>query len=254
MKMEIYEKVIWQCPKEGKKISDFLWKKNRKYTQKAFSLMENDFERGLQPLTHPLLEEFIPLYRDFISNKDNAHIRDIKTVYSKRIENPWELFFCFVREKHTKTLIGWGIMSKKIRLNGDICGTFWFMGFEESYTFDRVKLGMILDFLFYQWTLEDHEINLISKGQDRNGYGTLWTDIGLALYKIRSGFLPKKNKKINLITIDETTFKAPTLIFTAPDTENYFKKALLFKAKEYSSKDELKELCEKRGIEFISYE
>lgn len=46
------------------------------------------------------------------------------------------------------------------------------MGFEDSYTFDRVKIGMILDYLFYQWALEDDEITMVSKGQDRNGYGS----------------------------------------------------------------------------------
>lgn len=252
--MEIYEKVVWHCSKEGKVISDFLWKKNSKYIQKAFALIKEDFERGVVPLTHDLLEEFIPLYVAFVSKKENPSIKNLKIAYAERISTPWELFFCFIRKKSSQQLIGWGIMIKKSRFNWDVFGSFWFMGFEDSYTFDRVKIGMILDYLFYQWALEDDEITMVSKGQDRNGYGSYWTDIGLVLYKIRSGFLPRKNNTISLITIDECTFTVPTLIFTEPDRENYFKKAILFHAEDCPFKDELKELCEKRDITFICYE
>lgn len=123
----------------------------------------------------------------------------------------------------------------------------WFRAYKEI-KIEHLFLGYYIEYLFYGRAL-DNNCNYLSRWLDRNMYWAFWSNIWLALHKLQYKFLPYLSKKSVEIELDEYKIDKESLLFTDPDKENVFRKAILWTNKNFEEIENIFGIIKKRWLD-----
>ena len=194
------------------------------------------------PLTHELLEWFIPLYTEKLATMSNPALSDI---YTKTIVNNKKDFFILVIFENDLK-IGGAIFSQT---ETDI--NIAYKIFENNWSVSTLPASpsLFADYLLTEYGRTTHK-QLISHGKDRNGYGKT-SNINLAIFKISLGYKPYLPKKYHLQTIDTENIVEDSLYFFSKENSAELE-GYLFTAKDTASNwSRLNSYSDKVAIEWI---
>ncbi len=174
-----------------------------------------------------LINFYENVYIPHISIKNNANVKDLIKQFDSRILNPREgedLFFIYVR--NAKNIYWWAIVvynkiGKRLIL--------WFRAYVEIPDIIlNVWLWTVLEYLFFDFALNKNDVDIISRGKDRNWYWFLWSNLSLTFHKLHYWFLPYNFEWNVLLDIDDKLIKEPCIIYDSPNEIWCFKKVYIY--------------------------
>jgi hypothetical protein len=155
-------------------------------------------------------EFFESLYFPFIKSKKNPNPTNLFESIDEWIKdsaNKYMLITVLDNEK----LIGWKI-TKLISRDNNIY-LLWWTAHEQWYE----GIVQYLEYLAFMDALE-HKVDIISMGVSPNAtWSVPWSSPGVALHKLKYGFLPYVNHNKLYTDVDPDTFVDDTLIFLSSD-------------------------------------
>ncbi len=186
-----------------------LGKNNRARLRSTLNVIDTTtIEYSILPLTQEILDWFIPLYEQQISEKNNPKVHDIaaKTIYKV---SKYKYFILVLRENGMP--IGGTIFSKRKNLI-----SIAYRIYPANWSTHNLQASPSL-FTEYAMNMYGHTegFTLLSHGKDRNPYGRN-ASIGLALFKLSVGcnvYLPS-DYEVN--TLDLATVEEDILVFEMP--------------------------------------
>ena len=186
---------------------------------------ENWYIFGIESLNFQNLEEFYTsIYQKEIAKKNNAHVIDLIDRLKNRIGTHENIQFAFIKKDNK--LLAWWIFILKID-NGISIYNLWYRGYEKI-KIQWLFLWYYIEYLFYKRAIES-KADFIWRWKDRNCYGSIWSGVGLPIHKLQYKFLPYCLDEDNPeIFIDEASIQQETLIFTEPNEEYIYTKAILY--------------------------
>ncbi|MEI6426421.1 MAG: hypothetical protein WCO66_03645 [Candidatus Absconditabacteria bacterium] len=213
--MNVYQKIAWlQFNNDDFSLRRVFGKEKLKYLEQGKqSLLDEGFSYGIEPLTEKNLQDFFVLYSEYISTKHNPNVHDLLALYGERIAAGEAIFLGYVRKGDS--LLGGAIfIHKPVRgKNGLVLG---FRAFS-SVIFNKLSIGYYLEYLYFSFGLE-LGVHVFSRGSDRNGYGALGSNVGLAIHKVQLWFTPHvPSIDLSRLEIDETTIHDETIFFSQSD-------------------------------------
>lgn len=244
--MLIYTYVVRRLKNNGIDLRYILWKEKLKILSKWIEHMqENTYVFGIEPLNISNLQDFYTsIYTKETSQKHNPNVINLIDRFKDRINTDENIQFAFI--KKDGVLLAWGIFIVKIE-NGETIYNLWFRSYEKI-KINWLFLGNYIEYFFYKRALENHA-DYISRGKDRNCYGSIWSNIWLPVHKLQYKFLPYCLWEDNpQIQVDESSIKKEALVFIEPDTNHLYTKAILYTNK---ADEEIKKqfaVIEKRWI------
>lgn len=192
------------------------------------------------------------LYCPSIQEKKNANVINLIEKYSDRIlqwnDPVYGLYFAGLY--NDEKMIAGGVFSLEPILSDRNLWQLAQRADDSESVFWKLRAWKFIEDIFFRWGKELN-ISVFSYWQDRNGYGGVWGDIGLALHKFENRFLPQLSKNQNIIRVNLDELKEPTLFFCDPDECWYFKSAMLIHSNGYNNIWVLETLLSKRGISLV---
>lgn len=190
------------------------WKEKLKHLEQGFAIMKEQwYTYGTKILTHEDLKQFYELYHKYISKKNNAKISDLIEIYTQRIDAGESIYIWYI--KKWSQLLWWGIFIDKVTHQK----RWLVLGFR-AFEWDilhKLSIGYYIEYLYFLLWL-DLGVEIFTRWIDRNWYGLLWSNIGLAIHKIQLHFVPHiPEEKNNKIEIDPTSIQQETIIFSSKD-------------------------------------
>ena len=110
--------------------------------------------------------------------------------------------------------------------------------------------------LFAEWAIAEYAAQLNIKkfvhGRNRNPYGT-FSSIGLAIFKLSVGCIPKKSKKFELLSTDSANFTQDVLILLPPDepTKHIQSAYLIVASKNFRTYEQVTKYPQRLNVEVI---
>ncbi len=248
--MKIYEKNRWLLKNENLTLRYLLGQEKLRLIKKwLVEMEENNYQYWVKKMSLEDLDEFYHLYTHFISEKDNAKVHNLVELYTDRISNTDEIYFWYIRDENTNLLAGGVFIAKHdVPLDASITIT-GFRAYTPDILFAKLRIWYYIEYLYYQRSLEEIQPMYLSRWRDRNAYGTLWTDIGLAIHKLQFKFLPYASWEE--IELDENTITQETLIFSNPNTDWIYQDAILYTKFSEEEIQKKYSLIEKRWIKLL---
>lgn len=243
--MLFHKYVVWRLANDAIDLKYILWKEKYKLLWQGFKDMTKSwYTYWIAPLNEENLYNFYhTLYKEETEKKNNAKVTDLIEKYKDRIKKE-DIQFAYI--KHNDILLAGGIFINRIEENNTIYN-LWFRSYEKM-KINWLYLWYYIEYLFYEHSLKN-KVDFLSRGRDRNCYGALWSAIWLAIHKLQYKFSPyclwKDNPKVS---IDEKNIKADTLIFTEPNKDNIYTKAVLYTNKTHEEIKKQFAVIEKRWI------
>ncbi len=159
----------------------------------------------MQPITKEILDWFVPVYAEKISQKNSPLVIDL---YAKTLEKTRRQFFILIIFENG--IKAGGIIFSETETDVNIA----YKIFDDSWTSSTLPAGPSL---YSDYLITEHGFNtgrqFINHGKDRNGYGKT-SSIGLAMFKIALGYKPYLPKKFLHTIIDVATIDCDSLYFT----------------------------------------
>ncbi len=248
--MKIYEKNRWLLKNKNLTLRYLLGQEKLRLIKKwLVEMEEKGYSYGVKKMNVEDLDEFYNLYSRFIREKENAKVHDLVALYTERINTTNEIYFWYIKDENSKLLAGGIFVAKHdIPLDSSVTIT-GFRAYTQDIILAKLRIWYYIEYFYYQWSLEEIQPSYLSRWRDRNAYGTLWTDIGLAIHKLQFKFLPYASWEE--IQFDKKDITQETLIFANPDEEGKYQRAILYTQ---LSKEEIQKkysLIEKRGIKLL---
>lgn len=186
-----------------------LGKNNKARLRSTINALEKtDIEYTVEPLTHDILNWFVPLYEKQIAGKNNPKIHNIAAKTLNKISSyPYYILIL----KENGIAIGGTIFSKRKRIL-----SIAYRIYPHNWNKNNLQASPSL---FTEYAINSYGFsegyNLLSHGKDRNPYGKN-ASIGLALFKLSVGcnaFLPTNFEAVKLelstVTEDLLVFEMP---------------------------------------------
>ena len=252
---EFYEKVTQRLENNQElDLNAFFWADVARRIRRGYEEMgKKSIQIKKDKLTIETVNDFYySLYCPFIQERKNANVINLIEKYSDRIlkwnDGLYGLYFAGLY--NDEKMIAGGIFSLKSILGvGDLWQLVQRVDDSKSI-FWKLRVWKFIEDIFFRWGKELN-ISVFSYWQDRNGYGGIWGNIGLALHKWENKFLPQLSKNQNIIRVNIEELKEPTLFFCNPDESWYFKSAMLIHSNGYNNIWVLESLLSKRGISLV---
>lgn len=217
----------WQRIISTEPLNDFTTKKRKRIKTSLDRMTEAGVKFTIEPLTEAFFEQFTPLYKQIVGNKDNAEIHDVfsKTIGKEFVEFP----YYGVRLYENDTYLGGSIFSKR----ADMLAVA-FRALQHNWQTANLPAGpTLLAEYFVSAYAAEQGISIISHGKDRNPYG-LNSDIGLATFKLSLGcraFIPEDAREYEVTEIDTDTMTTDALILAYPGEQQVVTDAYLVMAR-----------------------
>lgn len=182
----------------------------KKLTEILKKVADSDITYSIEVLEEEFFDWWFPMYLERINTKDNPTIFDVK---GKTLSNP-------VKDKKYFSLT---LLEGEDKIGGlifSVKGNTLFFAYRSlAYDWRRAILrgspSLYVEYVIagYAKTLG---LKYISHGRDRNPYGVN-SSIGLALFKLSTGCLPRLSKQITLEVFDTEGLNKDALIFECPE-------------------------------------
>jgi hypothetical protein len=205
-------KVLWKVVvPEDKNILSIYGDRTKKDLLNTLKKIEfTDYNFKIEPITKQLLDVFIPLYKINIENIKEGNVYDM---YDIILSNPkhdggYESLSLYLQDKYMGSILF--VISKKGILY-EIAKVFP-KTIEVSL---KLNITFVAEYKLYEYA-SSKGISVISLGVDTNYFGKIG-NIGLAIYKLRTGAMPYSPKKNNNVELEGFEFDKlvddDTLIF-----------------------------------------
>jgi hypothetical protein len=181
--------IFWKVDLSKKQKAEENFSKN---TAKKIQKAEENFKKSpydlkIKPVTPNLLDQFMPLYRKNISQKQGARIMEVKQEILKRQKK--KRYEAVTLHKDQKFL---GALIFSYPRKDEISTAYKVF----PYQLDDLKLPIsptyLAEYFFYDYAIKN-KIKLIKHGKDKNLYG-INSNPGLALFKLSIGCNPYVSK------------------------------------------------------------
>lgn len=248
--MQIYERNRWLLKNENLTFRYLLGQEKLRLIKKwIIEMEEKSYQFWVKSMNLEELKEFYELYSHFISKKENAKVHNLIELYTDRIQNTDEIYFWYIRDETGNLLAWWIFVYKKDgELNKKVSIT-WFRAYNPDMFISKLYLWYYIEYFYYQRSIEDVKVEYLSRWRDRNAYGTLGTNIGLAIHKLQFKFLPFCSW--NMVELEEKNINPETLVFLNPNSNWLYQKALLYTKLSEEEIEKKYWLIKKRGIELV---
>lgn len=245
--MKIYEKNRRLLKNDGLTLRSLFGQEKLRLIKKGIlEIQEKNWKFGVKQMNLSDLQDFNTLYTLFISKKKNAKVFELLERYHDRIQNTDEIYLWYLKDEQWH-LLAWGLFVYKYDENfAGMLTVTWFRAYNPDIIFAKLKLGYYIEYLYYQRALEEKNPVYLSRGTDRNAYGTLGSNPWLSIHKLQYKFLPYKRGEE--IEFDEGSIISETLIFINPDQEWVYTRAILYTTLSSEEIEKKYGLIQKRGI------
>lgn len=213
--VKFYQKIAWlQFNDADFSLRRVFGKEKLKYLERGKQfLLDGWYEYGIEPLTTQNLQDFFVLYQNYISTKHNPNVHNLVELYTQRIAN-WEAVFLWYLRKDG-ILLWWAIFIHKTVRDEDGL-VLWFRAFA-SDIINKLSIWYYLEYLYFSFWLELW-VWVFSRWSDRNGYGLLWSNVGLPIHKAQLWFTPHLSSiNLTFVEIDEKDIVDETIFFSQSD-------------------------------------
>lgn len=216
-----YKENYRRLKNENITIKDILGKEKIRLIKKGIEeFKNNNISYEVRPLEDNDIQEFLKIYKPFIENKENPKNINIQKNIEKW-KSAWKGYFiCCIKQNNINIWMSIFALQKKLWLF-----ILWYRAYKEE-KINKISIGYYLEYFFLNEWIQQN-IQEFSRWMDRNGYGFLWSKIGLALHKLELKFKPHA-KKEEILNIRDKDIDKESLFFSEPDAYNKYTKAILY--------------------------
>ncbi|PIR03737.1 MAG: hypothetical protein COV59_04680 [Candidatus Magasanikbacteria bacterium CG11_big_fil_rev_8_21_14_0_20_39_34] len=205
------QNIVWHLDlRQAEDPLEFFGKTTKKRIRQSVELLkDSSFKFLYEKVDETCLNKFLPIYRANIAQKENPKIIDIVGRVKEKIQEGNTVECCSFYDG--EIFLG-GVIYRYSEQDQDLKIHYRVFPKEISLKLP-INISMIADYFIYKRALELKKV-LLSHGQDRNAYG-LHSAIGLAMFKLQAGCVPKVATKENMpiFSRDANDFLGQTVMF-----------------------------------------
>ncbi|HEY0964504.1 MAG TPA: hypothetical protein VGE31_01770 [Candidatus Paceibacterota bacterium] len=163
----------------------------------------------IEPINEHFFMEFVPLYTKEIQERPNGVVHDVYT--KTMVEPPTTSPYFTLSMYEGASFVGGALFS----LRDDRVG-YAYRAFHKKWSTDalRISPAVLAEYAVAEFALRNDRV-FISHGRDRNPYGKN-AAIGLAIYKLSVGCIPKVEEKNSIEVCDTASFTEDVLLLEDP--------------------------------------